>query len=264
MSTTTTARPGVGPLLRDWRRRRRLSQLDLSIESGISTRHLSFVETGRSVPSRDMVLRLAEHLGVPLRERNRLLLAAGYAPVYRESGLDEPEMASVREALRAVLAAHEPYPAVVLTQQWELVEGNAAVSLLIEGVTEELLRPPVNALRLTLHPDGMAPRIRNLGQWSTHLLDRLTRQVAIGGDPVLGSLLEELRSYGAARDEGAAGDAAPGPAVPLLLDDGAGGTFAFYSVFATFGTAVDITLDELAIETFLPADTATMERLHRR
>ena len=248
----------VGPLLRDWRRRRRLSQLDLALEAGISTRHLSFVETGRAKPSREMVLHLAEELEVPLRERNRLLLAAGYAPVYGERGLDAPEMEPVREALEAVLRGHDPYPAAAVDRGWNLVAANAGAGLLLEGVAPELLEPPANVLRISLHPDGLAPRIANLGQWRAHLLERLARQVALTADDGLAGLLEELRGY-----PGAAGDDEPGEseiAVPLRLrrDDG---ELSFISTVTTFGTAVDITVSELSIEAFFPADAETAEAL---
>src|SRR3954447_17576605 len=185
----------VGPLLRDWRRRRRLSQMDLSLEAGVSTRHLSFVETGRARPSPEMVVHLAEQLDVPLRDRNRLLLAAGYAPAYRERALDEPAMGPVREALDRVLAAHEPYPAVVVDRGWNLVASNASVGLLLHGVTPHLLEPPANILRISLHPEGIAPRIANLGEWRAHLLERLARQVALTGDPELAALHEELGAH---------------------------------------------------------------------
>jgi len=180
MTTEMAAAPfqrPVGALMRQWRERRRLSQLDLAMQADISTRRLSFVETGRSQPSREMVLHLAEQLDVPLRERNGLLVAAGYAPVYAETALDAPLMGAVRAALRQVLTGHEPYPAVVVDRKWTLVDANAGVALLTEGVAPELLTPPANALRVSLHPDGMAPRIVNLGEWRAHLLGRLRRQI---------------------------------------------------------------------------------------
>jgi transcriptional regulator with XRE-family HTH domain len=244
----------VGPLLRDWRRRRRLSQLDLALEAGISTRHLSFVETGRSKPSREMVLHLAEELEVPLRERNRLLLAAGYAPVFGERGLDAPEMEPVREALDVVLRGHEPFPAAAVDRGWNLVAANSGVALMLEGVEPELLEPPANVLRISLHPGGVAPRIANLGQWRSHLLERLARQVALTGDDELAALLEELRGYPAPEGEPEPG--ASDIAVPLRLRHD-GGELAFISTVTTFGTAVDITVAELAIESFFPADPAT-------
>ncbi len=185
----------VGTMLRDWRQRRRLSQLDLALEAGVSTRHLSFVETGRSRPSREMVLHLAEQLEVPLRERNQLLLAAGYAPRYAARSLQDPEMAPVRDALGRVLAGHEPYPAIAVDRHWNLVASNAALGPLLEGASPELLVPPANCMRIALHPDGIAPRIINLGEWRAHLLRRLERQLALSADEELDELLQELRGY---------------------------------------------------------------------
>src|SRR5215204_102893 len=192
---TAAAAPGVGPLLRDWRRRRRLSQLDLALEAGVSARHLSFVETGRSRPSPDMVLQLAEQLDVPLRNRNQLLLAAGHAPVFEQHDLEDPEMAPVRKAIDLILAGHDPYPAVVIDRAWEMLGANRAVALLTDGVASELMEPPVNVMRLALHPDGMAPRIANLGEWRGHLLERLDRQIALTGDAALANLRAELATY---------------------------------------------------------------------
>src|SRR4051794_28303285 len=174
-----------GDRLRAWRMRRRLSQLQLATDAGVSARHLSFLETGRSKPSRELLLHLAEHLDVPLRERNALLVAAGYAPVYRETRFDDASMTPVREALDTILGGHEPYPAVIVDARWNLVSANAALGALLGGVSPALLEPPVNALRVSLHPDGMAPRIENLGEWSAHLLERLNRQIAASADPVL-------------------------------------------------------------------------------
>ncbi|MFI2711527.1 helix-turn-helix domain-containing protein [Micromonospora sp. NPDC018662] len=251
---------GVGGLLREWRGRRGFSQLFLAHAAEISPRHLSFVETGRAAPSREMVLRLAEHLDVPLRDRNQLLLAAGYAPVYPQAALDAPELRRVREAVRLVLRAHEPWPAVAVDRRWRLVDGNAAVPVLTAGVAPHLLRPPVNALRLTLHPDGLAPRVRNLGQWRAHLLVRLRRQAALTADPELAALHEELRGY-----PGGAGPepAEPGPGdvvVPLRLRHG-DGELRLLSTVSTFGTPLDVTVSELSIETFLPGDEATADAL---
>ena len=252
------ARPRrVGDLLREWRERRRLSQLDLSIEAEISTRHLSFVETGRSAPSRDMVLRLADRLDVPLRERNQLLLAAGYAPVYGESPLDAPALTEVRAAVRQVLAGHEPFPALAADRLWRLVDANAAMALFTEGVSVGLLRPPANVLRLALHPDGLAPRIVNLGEWRAHLLGRLRRQVALTGDPELTELAGELDDYPCDQPEPevelpGAGDVF----VPLKLRHPRG-ELSFFSLVSTFGTPLDVTVAELVIESFFPADPHT-------
>src|SRR5215831_4929011 len=232
--TTTVSRSPVGELLRQWRERRRISQLDLSIEADISTRHLSFVETGRSQPSRDMVLRLADSLDVPLRERNHLLLAAGYAPVYSEASLSAPQLAAVRQAIRLVLKAHEPFPAVVVDRAWNLVDANATIELLTTGVTPRLLEPPVNVLRLTLHPDGIAPRIVNLGEWRAHLLARLRREIAVSADARLIELLDELRGYPGDESD----VAVPGSGdvvVPLRIRNDLG-ELRFLSTVATFGT----------------------------
>lgn len=264
MNAVPPQRP-VGELLRGWRERRRLSQLDLSIQAGISTRHLSFVETGRATPSRDMIIRLAEQLDVPLRERNHLLLAAGYAPVYAETGMDTARMSAVRAAIRQVLAGHEPYPAVVVDRSWNLVDANAPVALLTASAAADLLAPPVNVLRLSLHPEGLAPRIVNLDQWRAHLLGRLRRQITLTADPELAGLYDELRGYAPhpPADQPAPEPEIPGPddlVVPLRLRH-ASRELAFFSIVATFGTPLDITLDELAIESFLPADPETAAAL---
>ena len=250
------ARP-VGELLREWRERRRLSQLELAIQAEVSTRHLSFVETGRSKPTSEMILRLAEHLEVPLRERNRLLLAGGYAPAYRRRALDDPELDAVRVALRRILDAHLPYPAVVVNRWWELVDANAMIGPLTAGVAPHLLEPPVNVLRLSLHPDGMAPNIRNLAQWRAHLLSRLAGQFRATGDARLAELHEELREYPGGVD------GTPDRTdivVPLryVLD---GHELSLFSMTAVVGTPLDITVEELAIEAFYPADEATATAL---
>jgi transcriptional regulator with XRE-family HTH domain len=263
-ATASRVHSPVGELLRQWRERRRISQLDLSIQADISTRHLSFVETGRSSPSRDMVLHLADNLDVPLRERNHLLLAAGYAPVFGESALDSPQMAAVRQAVRLVLKAHEPYPAVVVDRKWNLVDANATIALLTAGAAPELLVPPVNVLRLSLHPQGVAPRIVNLGEWRAHLLGRLRREVAVTADPDLSALLDELREYPC--DDTAGDVEVPGPGevvVPLRIRTEAG-QLSFFGTVATFGTPLDVTVAELSIESFFPADpeTATALRAH--
>ena len=254
---TSVAAAGIGPLLREWRLRRRLSQLDLSLEAGVSARHLSFLETGRSKPSADMVLHLAEQLEVPLRDRNQLLLAAGYAPVFAQHGLDDPEMAPVREALDKILTGHMPYPAVVVDRHWEMVAANAAVGVLVAGVAEHLLAPPLNVLRATLHPEGMAPRIANLGEWRAHLLDRLRRQAITTGDPALPALLTELEGYPGPDHEHELGPA--GDIFVALRVEHDGAELSFFSTVASFGTAMDITVAELSIESFFPADDATAE-----
>ncbi|WP_370949272.1 helix-turn-helix domain-containing protein [Amycolatopsis sp. cg5] len=259
MTTATRQRP-VGQLLREWRDRRRISQLDLAIEAEISTRHLSFVETGRSQPSREMVLKLGEHLDVPLRARNQLLLAAGYAPAYAETGLADPEMAAARQAVRQLLASHEPYPAAVVDRHWNLVEANASIGIMVEDVDPSLL---TNVLRATLHPDGMAPNIVNLGEWRAHLLGRLRRQVAQTADPVLTELLDELRGYPCDQPVPEVEVPAPGDIIIPLRLRHHGTELTFFSTVATFGTPLDITLAELVIESFFPADTPTAEYLRR-
>jgi transcriptional regulator with XRE-family HTH domain len=185
VATVTDTPAPIGELLRGWRRRRNLSQLELSLSASVSSRHVSFIETGRSRPSREMVLRLAEELEVPLRERNSLLLAAGYAPVYTERALDTPEMETVRQALERFLRAHEPYPAVVVNRYHDLISANDALDVLLDGVAPELLAPPANGMRIALHPDGMAPKTLNLPEWSAHLMHRIRRQLQITGDPRL-------------------------------------------------------------------------------
>jgi len=258
--------PGtIGELLRDWRQRRRRSQLDLASEAAVSARHLSFVETGRSKPSRELVLHLAEHLEVPVRERNTLLLAAGYAPVYRETPLDDAAMAPVGAALRMILAGHEPFPAVVVDRRWDLVSANApALAVMTEGVAAELLAGPVNTLRVSLHPEGLAQRTANFAEYSAHLMLRLHRQAILSADADLFALHDELRRYPGVVD-GANGPATPVDLlfVPLRLrpPDGKGPTLSFFSTLTTFGTAVDITLSELAVEAFFPADPTTEQAL---
>jgi transcriptional regulator with XRE-family HTH domain len=260
---TATALPTFGAQLRDWRRRRRLSQLDLALEAGVSTRHLSFIETGRSRPSAEMVLHLADQLDVPLRERNQLLLSAGYAPAYAQRGLDAPEMGPVREAMEQVLRGHEPYPAVVVDRHWGMVAANAAVALLTEGVAADLLEPPANVLRIALHPEGMAPRIVNLAEWRAHLLERLGREAVVTGDPALATLHAEVAAY--PHPEPAAVSRNPGAAdiaVPLRIRAG-DEELSLISTVTTFGTATDVTVAELSIESFFPADAATAEALRR-
>jgi transcriptional regulator with XRE-family HTH domain len=260
MSVLSPPATGVGHLLRDWRQRRRLSQLDLSNEAAVSARHLSFVETGRSKPSRELVLHLAEHLDVPLRERNSLLMAAGYAPVYAERSLDAEEMDPVRQALDQILSGHDPFPALIVDRRWDLVAANeAALALFTVGVAAELLEPPINVVRLGLHPDGLGPRIRNLPELGEHLLLRLQRQIAVSPDPDLVALHEEVAAY-----PGLAGHRSPlavDPAtllfVPMTFEGPDGTVLSLFSTLATFGTALDITLAELSIEAFFPADDAT-------
>ncbi len=268
---TTTALPlptgpgaSLGELLRAWRQRRRRSQLDLALDAEVSQRHLSFVESGRSAASREMVLRLADQLDVPLRERNTLLLAAGYAPLYAERPLDDPVMHAVRETVELILRANASHPALAVDRHWHVVSANAAVAPLMAGVTDPaLLAPPVNVLRLSLHPGGLAPRIANLPEWRAHLLERLRRQVTASADPVLASLLVELSAFECSPIGSSAGSTRYEPgsiAVPLELDT-AQGRLSLISTTTVFGTPAEVTVSELAIEAFYPADNATAERL---
>ncbi len=255
----------VGPLLRDWRQRRRMSQMELALEAGVSTRHLSFVETGRSRPSAEMVLHLAERLEVPLRERNELLMAAGFAPQYAARDFADPALREVRDAVSRVLAAHEPYPAIAVDRYWNLVASNEALGPLLEGVAPELLVPPVNTIRLALHPDGVAPRILNLGEYRADLIERLDRAARLTGDPELAELHAEMLGYPGPEAPGGS-DPSPGAAVavglrlaPVAGSDGP--QLSFFSTITTFGTAVDVTVSELALEAFFPADAQTAEYL---
>ncbi len=252
-----TPRP-VGDLLREWRQRRRVSQLELALDAEISPKHVSFVESGRAQPSREMILRLAEHLQVPLREQNTLLNAAGFAAIYAERALDDPLLAPARAAVDLVLKGHEPFPAIAIDRHWSLVASNAAVAPMLGDVDPSLLQPPVNVLRLSLHPQGLAPRIANLPEWRAHLLDRLRRQVDATSDPVLVDLLRELRDYPV--PEAPPSSRPPrdyaGIVVPFELRTPAG-VLAFFGTTTVFGTPVDITLAELAVEAFFPADEFT-------
>jgi transcriptional regulator with XRE-family HTH domain len=258
-SQTATAPPtGVGPLLREWRHRRRRSQLELALEAGVSARHISFLETGRSNPSREMVIGLATNLEMPLRDRNELLIAAGYAPEYRELAYEDPDLEPVRAAIDEVLAAHDPYPALVVDRQWELVTANRGMGLLTDGVAPHLLEPPANTMRLALHPEGMAPRILNWDDWRNKIVGRIERQARLTGEPAMAELRDELVAYtapaGADRSTAAL---AHDVFTPLLLRGPAGETLNFFSTVAIFGTAVDITVAELSIESFFPADDVT-------
>lgn len=256
-----SATSGFSELLRQWRLRRRLSQLELACRADISTKHLSFLETGRSVPSRDMVLHLAEELDVPLRERNVLLNAAGYAAVFPERPLGDASLEAARRAVDLVLRGHAPLPALAVDRHWNLVAANDAVGQLMVSADPALLRPPVNVLRLSLHPKGLAPRIVNLGEWRAHLLDRLRHQVEVTGDPVLGALLDELKGYAAPADAEADVDGGyAGVVVPLRLRVGEG-VLNLFSTTTVFGTPLDVTLAELAIEAFYPADEVTGDAL---
>jgi transcriptional regulator with XRE-family HTH domain len=258
------ARRPFGEHLRFWRQHRRMSQLDLAQEAEISTRHLSFVETGRSAPSREMVLRLSERLAVPLRERNALLVAAGFAPMYRERSLDDPALAAARGAVDLILKSHEPFPALAVDRHWNLLAGNAMVPPLLAGADPSLLQAPVNVLRLSLHPKGIAANIVNLGQWRHHIFERLRQQVQATGDATLAALLEELRGYPMPPDADAThleGELL-GVAMPFRFRSPVG-VLNLISTTTVFGSAVDVTLQELALETFFPADAFTADALRQ-
>jgi transcriptional regulator with XRE-family HTH domain len=251
----------VGAALRRWRQHRHLSQLDLACDAEISARHLSFVETGRATPSREMVLRLAAQLDVPLRERNALLVAAGYAPVFPERPLEDPALEAARKAVELVLHGHEPYPALAVDRRWTLIAANAPALRLMTGVDASLLQPPVNVLRVSLHPSGLAPQIANLSEWRAHIVSRLRRQIDLTADAALGELLTEIRGYPADAAGQPVHDPYGGVIIPLRLRT-PGGVLSFLSTTTVFGTPVDITLSELAVEAFFPADRGTADALH--
>jgi len=252
----------IGEHLREWRQRRRMSQLDLALEAEISARHLSFLETGRSTPSREMILHLAEQLEVPPRERNVLLVSAGYAPMFPERGLDDPALAAARAAIDQVLEGHKPFPAFAIDRRWNIVASNAALPQMYEGVAPHLLAAPMNGLRLSLHPEGLAPRIVNLAEWRAHLLARVRQQVDLTAAPALVELQAELASYPAPRaaTHHPAAFRDPGVIVPFVIRVGEA-TLSFFSTTMVFGTPVDITLSELAVESFFPADAETAARV---
>ncbi|SCF56378.1 helix-turn-helix domain-containing protein [Streptomyces sp. Ncost-T10-10d] len=281
--TTVALDTGVGPLLRSWREQRRISQLELALRADSSARHISFIETGRSRPSEDMILRLAEHLDIPVRERNALLVVAGYAPRYAQTALDDPALGALREGMERLLQGYDPYPALVVDGMYNVVAANRGIAMLLEGVAGHLLAPPLNAMRLTLHPEGLAPRIHNLQEWRADLLAQMERQIALARSAELRELYEEVAGYpapeGADRAEGAGAagisrgagspvgeNAGAGPAsslpfaLPLHIEHG-GRVLSFVSSIATFNTPMDVTVAELAIETFLPADRATADHL---
>ncbi|MDP2291831.1 MAG: helix-turn-helix transcriptional regulator [Actinomycetota bacterium] len=251
------ARPAVGELIRDWRLRRRRSQLDLSIEVGVSTRHLSFVETGRSRPSPELVLAIAHHLEVPLRERNSLLLAAGYAPRFSQRSLDDAEMAPMRASVQRLLDAHQPYPGVVIDRQWNVLLANDAAVALLTGVPPELMGPPLNVYRASLHPNGLAARTLNFTDWAAYLVQQLRRSATITGDPALEALLAEVLAYPNVAQIRPLLDLAEWDDPPLLVPFRFAsplGEVSLFTTLTTFGTPRDVTLDELAIELFYPAD----------
>src|ERR1700741_5103680 len=248
----------VGDHLRQWRQRRHLSQLDLAGDAEISARHLSFVETGRAAPSRDMVLRLAERLEVPLRERNVLLVAAGYAPAFPQRPLDDPALKSARAAIDLVLKAHEPNPALAYDRHWNLVSANRMVMPLLEGIPSRLLGQPFNVLRLSFHPEALAARTVNLAEWCGHLLERLHRQCEATADPELIKLYNDLKAFPLPARSGPVSP--DNVAIPYKLRH-RGEVLSFISTTMVFGTPVDVTLSELALETFFPADELTARRL---
>jgi transcriptional regulator with XRE-family HTH domain len=256
-------RASVGSALREWRQRRHLSQLALACDAEISTRHLSFVETGRSTPSREMVLHLAERLDIPLRERNNLLVAAGYAPVFPERPLSDPALDAARNAVELVLEGHEPYPALAIDRRWNLVSANRAATRLLGGIDAPLLQPPVNVLRASLHPSGLAGRIANLPEWRAHIITRLRRQIDLTADPALEALLAEIRSYGSSAGtfEHSTHDYG-GIVIPFRLMT-PNGVLSFVSTTTVFGTPVDVTLSEIALESFFPSDQSTAAALRQ-
>jgi transcriptional regulator with XRE-family HTH domain len=267
---TVQSQPEVGSLLRQWRERRRVTQLDLALDAGISARHLSFVETGRSKPGREMLLGVLEQLKVPFREQNRLLLAAGHAPAFPERSLEDPDLAPVREALDVILSGHEPYPAVAVDRVWNLVAANSAMFALTESVDIDpaLLEPPINVMRVGLHPSGLGPLFVNLPDWHAHWLKRLERQLAATGDEQLAALIEEVAGYPVPEPEPEhdvvpeiAGSEMLGP-VKVRTPDG--GELSFFGMFASFDTPFEVTSSELAIELLFPTDRATAETLHER
>ncbi|MFF1476425.1 helix-turn-helix domain-containing protein [Streptomyces sp. NPDC058301] len=262
MTTTAGIDTGVGPMLRGWREQRRISQLELALRADSSARHISFIETGRSRPSQEMILRLAEHLEVPVRERNALLLAAGYAPQYAETALDDPSMGALREGMERLLRGYEPFPALIVDGTYTVLAANRGIAMLAEGVPERLLAPPLNAMRLTLHPQGLAPRIRNLRQWRGHLLEQMERQIALLRSDTLRELYEEVAAHPVpdAVDDDTPDHTVVPFALPMRIEH-RGTVLSFISTIATFNTPMDVTVSELAIETFLPADPETFAYL---
>ncbi|MGW0335004.1 helix-turn-helix domain-containing protein [Streptomyces sp. NPDC003011] len=255
---------GVGPLLRAWREQRRVSQLELALRADSSARHISFIETGRSRPGEELLLRLAEHLDVPVRERNALLLAAGYAPRYPETPLDDPALDALREGVERLIQGYEPYPALVVDALYNVVAANRGILMLLDGIPQSLLTQPLNAMRLTLHPQGLAPRIRNLREWRGHLLAQMERQIALHRSRELRALYEEVAAY-PVPEQGAQEEPSAEPvpyfALPMRIEH-EGRTLSFISSIATFNTPMDVTVAELAIETLLPADPTTVKHLH--
>jgi transcriptional regulator with XRE-family HTH domain len=256
MASTGTA-PPVGPLLREWRQRRRLTQLELALDAGVSARHLSFIETGRSKPGRDMLLRLGERLDIPFRERNQLLLAAGHAPAFPEHQFSAPELAPIREALKRILTSHEPYPAVVFDRHWNLVAANAAIQPLIATIDPALLNPPVNVLRVGM---ALSAQIINAHDVTVYFRDRIQRQLATTGDEQLAQLLDEFDNHlsGDAHSAASESDFAQNLG-PVRVRAPGGGEWSFFGMFGTFDMPFEVTLSELAIELLFPADQTTAD-----
>ncbi len=254
----------AGDLLRTWRQRRRLSQLALAVNADVSQRHLSFVESGRSLPSRDMVLRLTEQLAVPLRERNAILMAAGFAPIYPDQPLDSPGLAGARAVIQRILDGHDPHPALAVDRHWTMLAANRAVGMLLAGVADHLVAGPVNVLRVSLHPEGLASRVVNFTEWRTHIVKRLSHEIDVSADPALAALLDELKSYpvpfAARPPKKSASPGHPDIAVPLILASEAG-PLSFLSTTTVFGTATEVTLSEVTIEAFFPADAQTSKAM---
>jgi transcriptional regulator with XRE-family HTH domain len=263
---TARSQPEVGSLLRQWRERRHVTQLELALDARVSARHLSFVETGRSRPGRETLLRVLAQLEVPFREQNRLLLAAGHAPAFPERALDDPDLAPVRDALDVILASHEPYPAVAVDRVWNLVAINSPMLALTEAaeIDPALLEPPINVMRLGLHPRGLGPLFVNLGDWHAHWLERLERQLAATGDEQLAGLIDEIASYPVPEPEHDVASGLAGSEIlgPVKVRAAGGGELSFFGMFASFDTPFEVTTSELAIELLFPADRATTETLH--
>lgn len=262
---TVIAAPNVkvGPLVREWRMRRRRSQMDLALDVGVSTRHLSFVETGRSKPSPELLLSLADHLDVPLRDRNVFMLAAGYAPRYRRTPLDDPSMSRVRAALQQLLDGHDPYPGIVIDRSWNVVLANPAAARLTASLPDELTTSKINVFRACLHPDGLAGQTLNFEEWSGYLMGQLRRLETMTNDPEVSDLLDEVEQYPTVVTSEAARDSTP-EELPLLVPWNlriGDNRLSLFTTLTTFGTPRDITLDEVAVELFYPADEATAQLL---
>jgi transcriptional regulator with XRE-family HTH domain len=264
---TASASLDVGSQLRSWRERRRLTQLEVALDAGISARHLSFVETGRSKPGRAMLLAVTERLEVPYRERNEILLAAGYAPAFPQRALADPALSPVRGALDRILAAHDPYPAIAFDRGWDLVAANTAMSAMVEGIDVDpaLLEPPLNILRIGLHPRGLAPYIANLAHWRSHFLGRLARQIAITGDSQLSALLQELSDYPSGQEEASPPPETEAPDFlgPVRMHAPGGGKWSFFGMYASFDTPFEVTTSELALELLFPADQGTQRAFEK-